>query len=106
MPLGPEIDALLAGDQPSYGELVDQKYAPYHKQFLRGLAHGSTFGLWEPFKDEGKGGLAETAGNIAGAGLSFIPVARGVGAGVGALGAVAPKLLGQGVEAGQAIANM
>lgn len=96
-------------DRSSYEQPVgppEEEYASYPEQFLRGLGHGATLGFWQPFSGTGKGGLVETAGNIAGSGLSFIPVARGVGAGVGALGALAPKLLRPGIEAGQAVANM
>ena len=56
---------------------VQSQYAPTGQQFLRGLVGGAGMGfIPKPFADAGQGGLPEMAGNVAGFGLSFIPMLR------------------------------
>lgn len=77
-------------------------------RFTRGLVSEATLGAFEPYKEEGPGGIPETAGRIAGAGLSFIPLFRGAGLGAAGLSAAAKssRLIREGMTAGQAVSKL
>lgn len=80
--------------------------AGYGTQVARGLISGATFGALHPYANAGPGGLPEGLSYLAGAGLGFIPLARGAGMGVAALGKLAPRLLAEGVPAAQAVSRL
>ena len=80
--------------------------APLGTQLGRGLVSGLTFGLAEPWKEAGEGGIPETLAHLAGLGVGFIPVMRGAGAAVGAAGRLFPSVLAEGVAPAQAVSRM
>ena len=76
--------------------------APFGTQLARGLVSGLTLGGFRPFKEAGPGGIPETVGSLVGGGVSFVPLFRAGGLAAAGLGRVAPRLLAEGVSAGQA----